>query len=98
MKHIRRITITLAALAAAALALAAASPAAFATREPPPGDSGGPASAPPQIHTIVTGGMPSWQIALIAVGAALLAAVLAVIVPPGTGRAAARDHNRRLNL
>ena len=80
MNHIRRIAATLAGLAAAALALTAASPAAFAIRVPPPGDSGGPAPAPPQIHTIVTGGMPGWQITLIAAGAALLAAVLAVIL------------------
>jgi hypothetical protein len=31
-----------------------------------------------QIPAIVAGGMPGWQIALITVGAALLAAVLAV--------------------
>jgi hypothetical protein len=31
------------------------------------------------VHTVVAGGMPGWQIALIAAGAALLAAVLAVI-------------------
>jgi hypothetical protein len=32
----------------------------------------------PQVHTVVTGGTPGWQIALIAAGAALLAAILAV--------------------
>ena len=32
----------------------------------------------PRVHTIVTGGMPGWQIALIAIGAAILAAALAV--------------------
>ena len=32
------------------------------------------------VHTLVTGGMPGWQIALIAAGAALAAAVLAVLV------------------
>ena len=31
------------------------------------------------MRTIVAGGMPGWQIALIAVGAALLAAALAVL-------------------
>jgi len=30
------------------------------------------------VHTIVTGGMPGWQIALIAIGAAILTAALAV--------------------
>jgi LPS O-antigen subunit length determinant protein (WzzB/FepE family) len=33
-----------------------------------------------QIHTVVTGGMPGWQITLISAGAALLAAVLAVLL------------------
>jgi hypothetical protein len=31
------------------------------------------------VHTVVIGGMPGWQIALIAVGAALLAAIAAVV-------------------
>jgi hypothetical protein len=33
---------------------------------------------PAHAHTLVAGGMPGWQITLIAVGAALLAAALAV--------------------
>jgi hypothetical protein len=32
-----------------------------------------------QVHTVVVGGMPGWQIALIAIGAALLAAIAAVL-------------------
>jgi len=36
--------------------------------------------APPQVHTIVTGGMPGWQIALIAVTTAVIAATTAVIL------------------
>jgi hypothetical protein len=80
MNRIRRITATLAALATAMLAFAAESPAAFATRLPPPGGAGGSAPAPPPIHTIITGGMPGWQITLIAAAAALLAAVLAVFL------------------
>jgi hypothetical protein len=31
------------------------------------------------VHTAVIGGMPGWQIALIAIGAALLAATAAVL-------------------
>ena len=31
------------------------------------------------VHTVVTGGMPGWQITLIAVAAALLAATVAVL-------------------
>jgi hypothetical protein len=39
-----------------------------------------PAWAPAQVHTIVSYGMPGWQIALIAIGAALAAAAVAVLV------------------
>jgi hypothetical protein len=35
---------------------------------------------PAHAHALVTGGMPGWQIALIAAGAALLAAALAVTI------------------
>ena len=36
--------------------------------------------APFPVHTAVIGGMPGWQIALIAIGAALVAATAAVVV------------------
>jgi hypothetical protein len=53
----------------------------------PPGHVVGPvlnpnrAGYPPisHVHTVVTGGMPGWQITLIAVGAALVAATVAVL-------------------
>jgi hypothetical protein len=79
---IRRLAVVLAGLGGAALASIIVAPAAFAVREPPPGGGGGaPASpAPPDTVAVVAGGMPGWQIALIAVGAALLAAVLAVLL------------------
>ena len=79
---IRRLAAVLAGLGGAALASIIVAPAAFAVREPPPGGGGGaPASpAPPVAVAVVAGGMPGWQIALIAVGAALLAAVLAVLL------------------
>ena len=83
---IRRLAGILAGLAGALLAFTAASPAAFATpaafaeRVPPPGDYGGTVEAPPQVHTIVTSGMPGWQITLIAVAAAVIAAAVAVIL------------------
>jgi hypothetical protein len=86
MNHIRRIAAVLAGQTAAVLALVASSPAALASsaalavREPPPGGSGTPGPAPHQIHAVVTGGMPGWQITLIAAGAALLAAGLAVFL------------------
>ncbi len=40
----------------------------------------GPVDAAPAVSTVVAGGMPGWQIALIAVGAALVAAVVAVLL------------------
>ena len=94
IRQIRRIAGVLAG-ACALLAFAAASPAMAAripvpdpwagVPEPYPGANLPPAPVPPQIHavtrTVLAGGMPvhSWQITLIAVGAALLAAVVAVL-------------------
>jgi hypothetical protein len=80
MNHIRHFAVLLAGLAATALTFAAASPAAFAMIVPPGGDTGGHAQQGPQTHTIITGGMAGWQITLIAAGAAVLAAVLAVLL------------------
>jgi hypothetical protein len=77
---IRRLAGILAGLAGALLAFTAASPAAFAMNVPPPGGYSGTVQAPPQVHTIVTGGMPGWQITLIAVAAAVIAATVAVIL------------------
>jgi len=49
---------------------------------PPPGPPGWNKHPPlpAHAHTLVAGGMPGWQIALIAAGAALLVAALAVLV------------------
>jgi len=79
IRRIRRSVIALAALAASLMVTFAATPA-FARLEPadPPGYVA-PASVPAQVRTIVAGGMPGWQIALIAAGAALIAAALAVL-------------------
>jgi hypothetical protein len=88
IRHIRRIATVLAGLAAAVLL---ATPA-FARLEPDPGAGYvAPASVPAQVqvHTIIAGGMPGWQIALIAIGAALLAATVAVLAD--RGRAAHRN-------
>ena len=59
MNPIRRTAAILAGLTTTALAFTAASPAAFAIRGPPPGDSGGPAPAPPQIHTTSPAACPA---------------------------------------
>ena len=77
MNLIRRLG---AVLAGALLAVAAIAPAALADPFPPrpPGwDKHPPPGA--SIRIVFAGGMPGWQIALIAAGIALLAAVLAVI-------------------
>jgi hypothetical protein len=90
MIRIRRILTALATLASALLAFTAASPAALAMRVPPPGGTAGPVPALPQAYTIVAGGMPGWQIALIAAGAALAAAAVAVLLD--RARAARKAH------
>ena len=77
-----RLTAVLAAITASLLASIAVVPAAFARPVPPPGGSYGPVPAGPvpatTIHVITTGGMAGWQITLIALAAALLAATTAV--------------------
>jgi Na+/proline symporter len=84
MNPIRRIRRIAGALAFVCLVLAVAAPAAFARTLPPFGVSGAvstPAPPPPvQVHTVIVSGMAGWQIALIAVGAALVAATIAVLL------------------
>jgi hypothetical protein len=80
MTRIHRILTGLATLAGALLAFTAAAPAALAIRVPPPGGTAGQVQAPPHEHTIIVGGMPGWQIALIAAGTALAAAAGAILV------------------
>ena len=75
---IRRLASTLAALATALLAATAAAPAAFALPVPPVGGGDGTVAPPPTGQ--VAGGMPGWQIALIAIGAAVVAAAVAVLL------------------
>src|SRR6516225_11554867 len=83
MNRIRRLAAILAGLAGALLAVAAVAPAALAGPFPPrpPGwDKHPPPPPGAGIHVVVVGGMPGWQIALIAIGAALLAATAAVLL------------------
>jgi hypothetical protein len=81
IRIVRRVACSLAGLAAVALAaFPPAVAAAFATHVPPPGmGDPGKQQVPPAAHVVVVGGMPSWQIALIAAGAAVVAALLAVV-------------------
>jgi len=86
IRRIRRIVAVLAGLIAGLVACGATP--AFARVVPPPSVpiiTGGLAPAPPVppvttvTRTVLVGGMPGWQIALIAAGAALLAAAVAVL-------------------
>ena len=86
--HIGRLARILAGLAAALVAAIAAAPAAFARPYPPSGQlSKYEPTTPPLDHTVVPAhthaavtGMAGWQIVLIALGAAILAAIAAVLV------------------
>ena len=82
IRNVRRVAGVLAGLACAWLGLAMAAPAAFAVTHPTPGPAGYLTPGAPGFpvpHTVVVGGMPGWQIALIAIGAALFAAIAAVL-------------------
>ncbi len=72
--------VTCGLLAAAAIVPAAA----FAMVIPPQGGSGGTTGVTPlpatTVRVVTTGGMAGWQITLIALGAALLAAAAAVLL------------------
>ena len=82
LKRIRRFAAVLAGLSGALVAFGATP--AFAMHVPPPGSGVmtspvGTTATPVEVHTVVVGGTPGWQIALIAVVAALLAATVAVL-------------------
>jgi hypothetical protein len=84
LKRIRRFAAVLAGLAGALVAFGATP--ALAMHEPPPGTGSGITTSPVgtttppvEVHTVVVGGMPGWQIALIAIVAALFAAAVAVL-------------------
>ena len=76
--RLRRITAALAAAALGVLAWAAAAPAASA--RPIPESDFGDSGTGTTVRVITTGGMPGWQITLIAVAAALVAAAAAVVL------------------
>jgi len=88
IRHVRRLAAAVAGLAGALPAFAAAAPAALASGQPPhpqPGWYKHP-PLPAHIQTAATGGMPGWQITLIAVAAALLAATVAVVAAGARAR------------
>jgi hypothetical protein len=88
--HFRRIASILGGLAASVLVVLTGATAAFAYPDPPITGPAFPMHLPPRVQTIVAGGMPGWQITLIAIGAAILAAALAVTLDR------ARTAHRRL--
>jgi hypothetical protein len=82
--RLRRLAGALAAIACGLLALAATIPPASAAIIPVPGPGGAygpaPAATGGTVRVITAGGMPGWQITLIAVAAALVAATVAVFL------------------
>jgi hypothetical protein len=77
MNHLRRILAVAITLTGTMLALATA-PAAFARPLPPPDCCATGADAP--VTLITGGGMPGWQITLIAAGAAMAGAALVILL------------------
>ena len=81
IKSLSRLGAVLASLAVVAVSFASSAMA--STSMIPVGGSGGQGgtTAPATVvHTVVVGGMPGWQIAAIAVAAALVTAIAAVLV------------------
>ena len=73
--RLRRLAAALTAITCTVLACAASVSAASARILPPPD-----VPAVPAVHVVTEGGMAGWQITLIAVGAALVAALVAVML------------------
>ena len=84
MIRLHRAGLVLAGIAVTLLNVAVAVPALASSVRPlpPPGDPGTPPAHPvdPVVRTMVVGGMPGWQIALIAIATSLVAASAAVLV------------------
>lgn len=83
VKNLSRLGVVLTTLGVIALAFAGRASAAPAMVPRSGGSAEGNGhipSTPPAVHTVVVGGMPGWQIAAIAIVAALVAAVAAVLL------------------
>ena len=82
--RLRRLAVALTAATCGLLASALIIPAAYARVMPPTGGQYGPGPIrqvpATTVHVITTGGMAGWQITLIALGAALVAATAAVLL------------------
>jgi hypothetical protein len=80
-RYWRRIAVVFTGLGATVATLATlAGAASAATGMIPASEGTTPVGAAPAVTTVLAGGMPGWQIALIAVGAALAAAAVAVLL------------------
>jgi hypothetical protein len=84
MIRLHRVGLVLAGIAVTLLNVAVTLPALASSSVrplPPGGESGTPLAqaVDPVVRTMVVGGMPGWQIALIAIAASLLAATAAVL-------------------
>jgi hypothetical protein len=75
-------------------AIAGIGPAALAQIPPDPGAGTGPAAqVAPVIHVTVAGGLPGWQVAIIAITAAVVTSVGAVLIDRArAGRLVAQAH------
>ncbi|HET9972588.1 MAG TPA: hypothetical protein VFQ68_30430 [Streptosporangiaceae bacterium] len=83
IKSLSRLGVALTTLGVIALALVGRASAASAMVPRSGGGAEGNGHipiTPPAVHTVVVGGMPGWQIAAIAIVAALVAAVAAVLL------------------
>jgi hypothetical protein len=83
LRLLRRTASVVIAVCSSLLGLAVFAPSAFAVRVPPLGDPPPAVTTPPgaiTVHSVGAGGMSGWQIALIAVGAALITATVAVLM------------------
>ena len=101
-----RLAVVLAGLAGAVLAFAAAVPAAASPRparllswaDPPlpPGWNKHPRLPDPaRVHAALAGGIPGWQLTLMAVTIVLLVATVVAIAYPGPGRTPADERKHR---
>jgi hypothetical protein len=89
VRFIRRVLSVVFAVGGSFLGFVLFAPSAFAMIVEPVGSGSSPATlaqpAPAVVHSAVAGGMAGWQIALIAVGAAVLTATLAVFADRARG-------------
>jgi len=81
IRRVRRLGALLIAVCGLTGAFAGIGPAAFAQIPPDPFERTGPAAqVAPAVHVTVAGGLPGWQVAIIAIAAAVVTSVAAVVI------------------